>query len=77
MKTMLHVKRTMALLLILILNFVATGQLFSQNDGIDIKVDLDPADNPPAWYSAWWVWVVGLAVFVIIIVAIISAGKKR
>lgn len=39
-----------------------------------IEVDINTPGNDPAWYSAWWIWVL-VALFIIIIVAITSRGK--
>jgi hypothetical protein len=60
------VARTLSLLF---LNLIA----FAQEGGLDIDIDLN---NEPMWYESIWLWS-GLAVFIIIIVAIVSAGKKR
>jgi hypothetical protein len=54
---------------LLFLNLIA----FAQEGGLDIDIDLN---NEPMWYESIWLWI-GLAVFIIIIVAIVSAGKKR
>jgi hypothetical protein len=54
---------------LLFLNLIA----FAQEGGLDIDIDLN---NEPMWYESIWLWI-GLAIFIIIIVAIVSAGKKR
>lgn len=60
--------------------FLATGRLrlYAQNgtstpSEVDINVDVE---SDSTWYSAWWVWVLGIAIFLIIIVAIVSAGRR-
>jgi hypothetical protein len=58
--------------------FLVTGRLrlYAQTEvpsEVDINVNVDSGDT---WYSAWWVWVLGIAIFLIIIVAIVSAGRR-
>ncbi|EMR01457.1 hypothetical protein [Cesiribacter andamanensis] len=45
----------------------------AQDGGLDVDIDVN---DEPMWYESIWLWV-GLAVFIIIIVAIVSAGRKR
>lgn len=75
MKTIQQLKTKAVIVLLLILDLAVCGRIFAQDKAVDININTK--HEPAAWYSAWWVWVVGLAVFVIIIVAIISAGKKK
>ena len=52
--------------------------LFAQEEGGDLDVDVEiGGGGDAAWYTAWWVWIVGIALFIIIIVAIVSAGRSR
>lgn len=64
-----------AVILLSILNFFNSGTALAQDKEIDVNINTDGGGG--AWYTAWWVWVIGLAVFVIILVAIISAGKRK
>jgi len=42
------------------------------------KVDVDiEADTGSVWYGQPWVWAVGVALFIIIIVAITRSGTRR
>jgi hypothetical protein len=70
-------QKTYTITLLLLLDLLVAIKIFAQDKVIDVDVNTKPHADAPAWYSAWWVWVVGLAVFVIIIVAIISASKKK
>jgi len=47
-----------------------------QNGQTDINIDIN-GGGTAAWYTAWWVWIIGIALFIIIIVAIVSAGRRR
>lgn len=69
-------------LLPVLLFFLATGRIVAQDDGggnvpSEIDVDVDMGADSEVWYTNWWIWIIGLAVFIIIIVAIVSAGKNR
>lgn len=41
------------------------------------KVDVDIETQESLWYSQPWVWVVGVALFIIVIVAITRSGSGR
>ncbi|MBK9981882.1 MAG: hypothetical protein IPP15_05570 [Saprospiraceae bacterium] len=47
--------------------------LNAQDKGIDINVDLNKHDN---WYQNPIVWVVGGAVFILLLVALLRGSKK-
>lgn len=70
---LLKPKCTLAILLLV--NMVLSGVAIAQDKEIDVNINTDGGGG--AWYTSWWVWVIGLAVFVIILVAIISAGKRK
>ncbi len=54
---------------------VSTLQLWAQDKKVDVDIDVNKGDSN--WYQQPWVWVVGAAVFIIIIVAILKGGGKR
>ena len=43
----------------------------------DKKVDINVNTKGDAWYTSPWVWVVGAAVFIILLVALTSGGSSR
>lgn len=45
---------------------------FAQDGGLDIDIDVDKKE----WYEQPWAWVVGAAVFILLLVAILRGGKK-
>lgn len=47
---------------------------FAQEKGVD--VDLKVTESSNTWYTQPWMWVVGGAVFVLILVALLKGGKK-
>ena len=44
----------------------------SQDGGLDIDIDVDKKE----WYEQPWAWVIGAAVFILLLVAILRGGKK-
>ena len=49
--------------------------MFAQEGGakIDVNINKDSA----AWYASPWVWVVGAAVFILLLVALTRGGGRR
>ena len=64
------VKRFFAVFTMAILATVA----WAQDGGIDVDVDLD--GGQPAWYANPIVWVIGVAVFILLLVALMRSGNK-
>lgn len=46
----------------------------AQEKGLDVDIDINKKESN--WYQQPWVWVVGAAVFILILVAILKSGKK-
>jgi hypothetical protein len=47
---------------------------FAQEKGIDIDVNVKKEGE---WYAKPWVWVVGGAVFILLLVALLRGGSKK
>ncbi|HZV70964.1 MAG TPA: hypothetical protein VFG10_15515 [Saprospiraceae bacterium] len=47
---------------------------YAQDKGIDINVDLDKHDN---WYANPIVWIIGAAVFILLLVALLRGGGNK
>ena len=47
--------------------------VFAQDKGLDVDVNVKK-DN---WYTQPWVWIVGGAVFILLLVALIRGGGSR
>lgn len=44
---------------------------------VDVNVDINtPGGAGAAWYGNWWIWAIGIAVFLIIIVALTNRGGR-
>ena len=44
----------------------------------DKKVEIDIGVNKePVWYQQSWAWVIGAAIFILLLVALLRGGKKK
>lgn len=44
----------------------------------DKKIDIDIGVNKePVWYQQPWAWVLGAAIFILLLVLLLRGGKKR
>jgi len=48
----------------------------AQEGGADIDVDINK-DSGGAWYGQPWVWIVGGAVFILLLVALLRGNRAR
>ena len=45
--------------------------------GQDKKVDIDvDVNKDPVWYQQPWAWVLGAAIFILLLIALLRGGKK-
>ncbi len=51
--------------------------LFAQEKTTKVDVNLNKDGNNAEWYASPWVWIVGAAVFIILLVALTSGGRSR
>jgi len=47
--------------------------LFAQDKGIDVDINVKKETE---WYQQTWIWVVGAAVFVLLLVALLRGSRK-
>lgn len=50
-------------------------QSWAQDKGVDVDIDVNKKDSD--WYQQPWVWIVGGAVFIIILVALLKGSGKK
>ena len=67
---MTHYRKLTAFLIAFILPLIT----LAQEKKLDVDIDINKQEDD--WYRQPWVWVVGLAVFILILVAILKSGKK-
>ena len=63
-------RRTLYVFLLSYLSVIA----FAQDKGIDIDINVKKEHE---WYRQPWVWVVGAAVFILLLVALLRSGGAR
>ncbi|MBN3580980.1 hypothetical protein JYB64_01180 [Algoriphagus aestuarii] len=57
-----------------LLAMTASVATYAQNKGLNIDVEIG---TEPVWYQQTWVWVVGAAVFVLLLVALLKNNSKK
>ena len=65
-----HTSKLLLVVIAVIANFIALGQ----DKKVDVNINADSGGN---WYSSPWVWVIGAAVFILLLVAILRGGGSR
>ncbi|MEO7924369.1 MAG: hypothetical protein ABIR30_11885 [Chitinophagaceae bacterium] len=58
--------------------FVATLlslQTWAQDKGLDVDIDVNKKDSN--WYQQPWVWILGGAIFILLLVAILKGSGKK
>jgi hypothetical protein len=63
------VKRPMLALMSLLMTAVA----FAQDKQVDVDINTNSGGN---WYAQPWVWIVGVAVFILLLVALTRSGSR-
>lgn len=62
--------------LMIIVVILTAGNLtiaIAQDKKLDIDIDVD---KEPVWYQQPWAWVLGAAIFILLLVALLRGGKK-
>jgi hypothetical protein len=50
--------------------------IFAQEKGAEVNVDVTKTTTTTHWYASPWVWVIGAAVFILLLVAL-TRGSSR
>ncbi|MEO7312847.1 MAG: hypothetical protein ABIX01_20855 [Chitinophagaceae bacterium] len=58
---------------ILLMVAFSSLNLLAQDKKVDLNINVDKGGN---WYAQPWVWIVGGAVFILLLVALIRNGKN-
>jgi len=48
---------------------------FAQEKGVDVNINVNKKSSD--WYQQPWVWIVGGAVFILLLVALLRGGGKK
>ena len=65
-------KKAYLTLLVVLTNII----LFAQEKSTQVDVDISKGNDGGNWYASPWVWIVGVAVFILLLVALTS-GRDR
>lgn len=61
--------------LVVVVSLLVTGMIgWAQDKQIDVNVNTNKSNN---FWGQPWVWVVGAAIFILLLVAILRSGGKR
>jgi hypothetical protein len=66
------IQRTGSFLLLFFMQFSVWAQ---ETKKVDIDLDVNKGDSN--WYQQPWVWIVGIAVFILLLVALLKGGGKK
>ena len=67
----------MKALYVSLLSVLARVYLFAQEKSAEIDVDINKGEGGGNWYASPWVWIVGAAVFILLLVALTSGSRDR
>jgi len=56
--------------------FLTSLIVLAQEKTTDVDINLNK-DSGGNWYASPWVWIVGAAVFILLLVALTSGGRRR
>ena len=61
---------------IMIVSIFFSMAAFAQEKGADIDVDINKNADGGNWYAQPWVWIVGVAVFILLLVALLRGNRR-
>ena len=67
-------KQTYTKLILAIMLSVTGALAFAQDKGLDVDINVKKETE---WYQQPWVWIVGGAVFILLLVAILRSGTSK
>ena len=56
--------------------FLSLGVMAQEGTGTDINVDINKGGDGGAWYAQPWVWIVGAALFILLLVALMRGNRR-
>jgi hypothetical protein len=73
MKSLVNMKNRLALW---VLAMFASIYSFAQEGAAKVDVNVTKTTETTTWYTNPWVWIVGVAVFILLFAAIVRGGSK-
>jgi hypothetical protein len=72
---MYQIQKTIKRIIAAIVLSVGYTIAWAQDKAADVKIEVTKSET--TWYTQPWVWVVGGAVFILLLVALLRGGGKR
>ncbi|HEY0041659.1 MAG TPA: hypothetical protein VGB71_13400 [Flavisolibacter sp.] len=63
-------------LFLLLAAFYSTLLLAQEGETKNVNIDINAGGGNNSWYTSPWVWVVGAAVFILLLVALTRGGRR-
>jgi hypothetical protein len=73
-RKIIGLKQTYTKLILAIMLSVTGALAFAQDKGLDVDINVKKETE---WYQQPWVWIVGGAVFILLLVAILRSGTSK
>ena len=67
-------KKALLIFVTALYSVLVMAQGESGTKSVDVNINTDKSGN---WYASPWVWVVGAAVFILLLVALSRGGRRR
>ncbi len=71
------ISKSMGRIVLVIASFFMSLVTFAQEKSADIKVDVNTNKGGSNWYAQPWAWIIGGAVFVLLLVALLRNNSKQ
>ncbi len=71
------IKNISARMVLIFLFLFVSFSLFAQDKGADINVDINKGGGNSNWYASPWVWIVGAAIFILLLVALLRGNSSK
>ena len=75
MKSLLNISSSLKKFFILCTVFFFQGLAWAQDKKVDVDINVGKKESD--WYQQPWVWVVGGAIFLLILVGLLKGGTKK
>jgi len=59
---------------LLLMSTMLSVLAFAQDKGVDVDINIKKESD---WYQQPWVWIIGGAIFILLLVALLRGGKRR
>lgn len=76
MEEMIVMKKAYLTLLTVLANIYLFAQEKSTQVAVDVNKSSSSNSNSANWYASPWVWIVGAAIFILLLVALTSSGRS-